>query len=441
MSDRQVDNTDNSGFMSTDTPGVTRRTFLQGTAAAAALTMVPGWLGSSAYAQGDGSLKIALVGCGGRGKGALKNAMEAAEINGIQLKCIAVCDYFADRAQGVAKEYGVSDDHCFVGPTGYKQLMQTDADLVILATPPNFRPVHLAAAVEAGKHVFMEKPVAVDPPGCRKVMSLGELAESKGLNIVAGTQRRHQAGYIKHAQAIKDDAVGTILGGQIYWCQNRLWYKERNDGESASDYMIRNWVSFLETSGDHIVEQHVHQIDVANWFIGRHPESAVGFGSRQRRVTGNMYDNFSVEFNYGDNCSIHSMCRQINDCYNQVNTNFVGTEGRVWDEKRIARFDRAPITLPDVQVASNPYVQEHVDLQAAIVKGEKLNEAKQVAESTLTAIMGRISAYTGQMVTWEDLTENKQSKWYALALSPSAADFESGGVTLPEEGVVPVPGA
>jgi predicted dehydrogenase len=437
MSDKQ-----HNGLTSgTSGLGFSRRAFLQTGAAAAALTMMPGWLSSSAYAQGgDGALNVALVGCGGRGKGALKDAMEAAGLHGVVLKCVAVCDYFAERANEVGEAQGVPVELRFTGPTGYQQLMQTDADLVILATPPLFRPVHLAAAIEAGKHVFMEKPAAVDPPGCRKVMSLGELAESKGLNIVAGTQRRHQNGYIKHAHAIREGAIGDIVGGQVYWCQSRLWYKNREANDSAADYMVRNWVSFLEMSGDHIVEQHVHQIDVANWFIGRHPVSAVGFGSRQRRVTGNMYDNFSVEFDYGDGCSVHSMCRQINGCYNKVDALFTGTEGRVWDERRIARYDKAEIKLPDVTGSDKSYVQEHVALQSAIINGEKINEAKQVAESTLTAIMGRISAYTGQMVQWDDVMNNKDSAWYGLTLSPSADDFESGGVSLPEEGVAPVPG-
>lgn len=420
--------------------GFSRRVFLQSGAAAAALSMVPGWLSSSAYAQTDGALKVVLVGCGGRGKGALSNAIEAAETLGIAVKCIGVCDYFDDRAQQVGQDNGVPAEMRFAGADGYRQLMKTDADMVILATPPLFRPVHLAAAVEAGKHVFMEKPVAVDPPGCRKVMSLGDLAASKGLNIVAGTQRRHQIGYVKHARAIHEGAVGEIVGGQIYWCQSRLWYKNREAGDSDADYMIRNWVSFLETSGDHIVEQHVHQIDVANWFIGRPPVSAVGFGSRQRRVTGNMYDNFSVEFDYGEGCSVHSMCRQINGCYNKVDANFAGTQGRVWDERRIARYDKAEVKLPEVNGLDKPYVQEHVALLSAIVKGEKINEARQVAESTLSAIMGRISAYTGQMVRWDDLMNYKESAWYSLALAPSAEDFESGSVALPKEDVVAVPG-
>ncbi len=422
--------------------GLTRRTFLQGSAAVAAATIVPGWLGASAYAQGgDSGLKIALVGCGGRGRGALANAIEAAEALGIGLTCVAVCDYFPNRAQSAGESNGVPKEMQFVGPSGYKQLMQTDADIVILATPPSFRPVHLEAAVNAGKHVFIEKPVAVDPPGCRKVMSMGELAESKGLNIVAGTHRRHDADYKKHAQAVHDGAIGTILNGQIYWCAGRLWYRTRNEGESAADYMIRNWVSFSELSGDHIVEQHVHQIDLANWFIGRTPVSAVGFGSRQRRVTGNQYDNFSIQYDYGDGCVIQSMCRQINDCWNRVAASFTGTEGRVWDNRRIIRNDRTKVALADIEGHEKAFTQEHIALQQAIISGERINQAQDVAASTLTAVMGRISAYSGEMVKWDDVMHDKSSAWYDLSLAASPQDYEAGTVVLPEEDIAPMPGA
>ncbi|MCC6681592.1 MAG: Gfo/Idh/MocA family oxidoreductase [Phycisphaeraceae bacterium] len=424
-----------------DNRGVSRRTFLQSSAAAAAMTVIPGWMGSTAYAQSGGTvLKLATVGCGGRGKGAMANAIEAAGQLGIQAKVVAVCDYFADRTNEAGDKFEVPPEMRFTGPLGYQELMQVDADVVILATPPIFRPVHLAAAVAAGRHVFLEKPVAVDPVGCRQVMAIADEAKAKGLNIIAGTQRRHEIKYLQFAKAVEQGAIGTIVSGQIYWCQSRLWYKTREENDSNNDYLVRNWVSFLEMSGDHIVEQHVHQIDLANWFLGRPPVSAVGMGSRARRVTGNMYDQFSVEFDYGEGCTIASMSRQISGCWNRVDAQFVGTEGRVWDNRRIARYDKAEIELPQIDSGDKPYVQEHVDLQKAILNGPTVNEAQQVAESTMAGLMGRIAAYTGQQVTWDDLVNKQDSPWYNLALSPAARDFEAGDVPIPQEDIVPLPG-
>ena len=261
--------------------GVSRRTFIQSSAAVAALTVVPGWLGTSAYAQGEAELKLALVGCGGRGKGAMNNALEAATRLGLQGKAVAVCDYFEARASEAGEVFGVPPEQRFAGTQGYHKVMQSDADIVILATPPLFRPVHLDAAVEAGKHVFIEKPVAVDPPGCRRIMAAGERARTKGLNIVAGTQRRHQLSYLRHAHAIQEGAVGKILSGQIHWCQGRLWYKPREAGESDADYMVRNWVNFNEMSGDHITEQHCAS-DRPRQLVHR---PAPGIGGRFREPT------------------------------------------------------------------------------------------------------------------------------------------------------------
>ena len=189
----------------------------------------------------------------------------------------------------------------FGGYDGYRKVLAlSDVDMVILGTPPAFRPVHFEAAIKAGKHVFMEKPVAVDPPGARKVMEAGDLAKQKGLAVVAGTQRRYQKVYRENAYAVSHGAIGRILGGRIWWCGGALWYTHREANESDADYMVRNWVSFAEMSGDHIVEQHVHNIDVANWFIGRPPKMALGFGGRARRKTGDQFDFFSIDYDYGD---------------------------------------------------------------------------------------------------------------------------------------------
>ncbi len=393
------------------------------------------------FAAGEEKMKVALVGCGGRGKGALENFQEAAGHVGIKTEIVGLSDFFKDRALEAAKKFGVSEELVFEGAKGYKQIMKTDADVVLLVTPPNFRPIHLEAAIAAGKHVFMEKPVAVDPPGARKIMECGELAKQKGLAIVAGTQRRHQLNYLKTKYALEKGAIGPIRGGSVYWCGGALWYKDRLPGEDDASYMLRNWVSFAETSGDHIVEQHVHNLDVANWFIGNTPVSAIGFGGRARRKTGNQFDFFSIDYDYGNDVRIHSMCRQVNGTYSRVSELFTGTIGGTWGTGPGKDGYAKEVEIPDIPYVGNPYVQEHVDLINSIRDGEPLNEADAVATSTLTGIMGRISAYTGKMIRWKDLVDaNSNSSWYNFAMSPSPLDFENGTVKAPQDDVVPIPG-
>jgi predicted dehydrogenase len=281
----------------------------------------------------------------------------------------------------------------------------------------------------------------VDPVGVRKVMEMGEEARKKGLSIVAGTQRRHQGGYLRNQAAIAMGAIGKIVGGTVSWCQGELWYRRRSPDESDASYMARNWTSFVEMSGDHIVEQHVHNIDIANWFIGHPPVSAVGFGGRARRQTGNQFDFFSVDFTYSDDCHIHSMCRQINGSYGSVSEFFTGTDGTTFGGGRMQSAKLASLTIPQFKTHENPYVQEHIDLLDSIVKEQPLNETRAVAESTMTALMGRISAYTGELVRFSDLMTNTESEWYNLVLKPSAADFETGNVVAPKDDVAPIPGS
>jgi len=418
-----------------------RRTFVKNAAVVSAGTM--GVYNSSVFAAGGEKIKVALVGCGGRGEGSLDNFLAAAKHLNIEAEIVGLADFFKERTDAAAQKFGVSEDRCVTGANAYKDIMKTDADVVLLVTPPNFRPVHFDAAVNAGKHVFMEKPVAVDPPGARKIMEMGEVAKQKGLAVVAGTQRRHQIEYLRTKYAIDKGAIGAIRGGTLYWCGKALWYKERNPGEDDASYMVRNWVSFVEMSGDHIVEQHVHQLDMANWFLGRPPRQAIGFGGRARRKTGNQFDFFSVDFDYGDGVHIHSMCRQVNGCYTRVSEYFTGADGATWGsgpgKKKGEGFARE-IQMPEIPYVGNPYVQEHVDLINGILQRKPLNEAEQVATSTLTGIMGRISAYTGQIIRWADLAENEESPWYGLALKPTAMDFEAGAVAAPPDDIVPVPG-
>ena len=382
-------------------------------------------------------IKVGLIGCGGRGNGALGNFMAACKILGIEAELVATGDAFQASAEAAGKKFGLAAARCFGGYDAYQKVIATDCEFVVMATPPAFRPVHLAAAVEAGKHCFIEKPVAVDPVGARAIIATGEKAKAKGLGIVAGTQRRHQGDYLRNKALIDAGAIGKIRGGVVQWNGTVPWIRRRNDGESDASYMTRNWLNFTELSGDHIVEQHVHNLDVAVWFLGRLPIAAVGFGGRARRETGNMFDFFSIDYDFGDDVHIHSQCRQLEGTYQHVGEMFTGTEGSCYGGGKIngKKVEVAEIKLD----TKEPYVQEHVDLIRSVMAGKPLNEAQQVAESTLVGIMGRISAYTGELVRWNDLMKNEQSPLHHLALTPTALDFEKGAIVLPQE-VPSIPG-
>jgi len=415
---------------------LSRRRFLQTSAAGMAAALA----GKGVIFAGSARRKfrVALLGCGGRGTGALENCMEAAQVVGVDLEVVATADWFKNKAEATGQKYSVPATRCFAGADGYKKLLAANPEVVLMATPPNFRPVHFEAAIKAGKHVFMEKPVAVDPPGGRRVIAAGELAKQKGLSVVAGTQRRHQAGYLRIQHQIAQGAIGSIAGGAVWWCGGALWYQTRRPGESDADYMVRNWVSFTEMSGDHIVEQHVHNLDIANWYIGRPPSTALGFGGRARRKTGDQFDFFSIDLDYGDGCRIHSMCRQVDGTDGGVREFFRGTQGETWGDGGLKGAKE--IAVPDFP-DRNAYVQEHVDLLQSIIDEKPINEASNVATSTLTAIMSRISAYTGKLVRWRDMMENESSPYYALTLKPTAEDFETGEVVAPADDIVAIPGS
>ena len=416
------------------TGDVSRRDFIKASAALAAMGVTTNRI----FAAGTEKIRVALIGCGGRGKGALNDCLAAAKHLNLNIEVVATADWFKNKAEATGKEKGVPPERCFGGGDGYKKLLETNPDVVLIATPPNFRPVHFEAAIKAGKHVFMEKPVAVDPPGGRKIIEAGELAKQKKLAVVAGTQRRHQASYRRTQYTVERGAIGKIVGGCVWWCGGAPSHKKREPNESDADYMVRNWDNFAEMSGDHIVEQHVHNLDVANWYIGHPPILAIGYGGRARRKTGDQFDFFSIEYDYEDDVHIHSMCRQVNGTYGRVSEHFIGTEGSTWGDGKMK--SKKTIEVPDFPEQGGPYVQEHIDLLNSIIKGEPLNEARNVAESTLTAIMGRISAYTGQAVRWSDIIEKSDSQWYNFVLKPTAEDFEKGTVTAPPDDVVPVPG-
>jgi predicted dehydrogenase len=417
---------------------VSRRDFIKTSAAVSLAAMGAGT--NRIFAAGSDKIRIALIGCGGRGNGALKNCIDAAKQIGREIEVVATADWFESKAQKTAQTYGVPNKRCFSGADAYKNLLETHADLVLMATSPNFRPVHFEAAIKAGKHVFMEKPVAVDPPGVRRVIEAGELAKSKGLAVVAGTQRRHQVSYLQTKYAVENGAIGKIRGGCIWWCGRIPWIHRRKPEYSDADYMVDNWLNFVEMSGDHIVEQHLHNLDVANWFIGHPPIRAIGFGGRARRETGNQFDFFSIQYDYADDIHIHSMCRKVSDCWNRVSEHFVGSDGSTFGDGSSMEAGKK-VDIPQFAGHEDPYVQEHIDLLNSIIEGKPINEARNVAESTMTAIMGRISAYTGQAIRWSDLAETETSPWYNFTLKPTAEEFETGKPVAPPDDVIPIPGS
>jgi predicted dehydrogenase len=388
-------------------------------------------------------LKAGVIGCGGRGKGAAIDFLEA----GPNLQIVALGDTFKDRLEDCReavrkKGQEVPDDKCFVGFDAYQKVIEAGVDIVILASPPFFRPEHLAAAVAARKHIFTEKPVCVDPVGARSVMATALKAKELGLTIVTGTQRRHQRDYVAAFNQVQAGAIGDITGGNVYWNQSKLWHKDSNPSWTEMEWMIRDWVNWTWLSGDHIVEQHVHNIDVMNWFAGSHPVKAVGMGSRLRRVTGDQYDNFSVDYVFENGMHFHSMCRQINGCVSNVSERIQGTKGSLFCLDTIFIKDLAgtetwkyeyPVNdegKPSRGKMKSAYKQEHVDMINAIRTNQPFNELENTAASTLTAIMGRISAYTGKETSWDEMMNSE------LKLGPKV--FEFGPVDIPKE--VPVAG-
>ena len=398
---------------------LSRRAFVQATAAVTAGLMLPRKLPAMPAGAGYSDvIRIGLVGCGGRGTGAARDCMRASD--GIEI--VALGDLFPDRLAScranlakvvsenaaLAPKYKVTDDRCFTGFDAYQKVIDSGVDLVMFATPPGFRPMHLAAAVAAGKHVFIEKPAGVDPTGVRSVLASAEMARQKGLAIVAGTQRRHDLGYRATIERVTGGAIGEVLAGQVYWNQGGLWMNARKPEWTDTEWQLRNWLYFTWLSGDHIVEQHLHNIDVANWVLGAHPIKAVGVGGRQWRTDsayGHIYDHFAIDFEYPNGVHVMSMCRQIDGSANLVAEHFTGTKGST-DPKGIILGAKA---FTYAGKSPNPYVQEHTDLHASIRAGKPLNEGRQVAESTLAAIMGREAAYTGQSVAWDELLNSPQN--------------------------------
>ncbi len=415
---------------------ITRREFLKasaGVAIGSALASLP--VEMFAHAHGSDRLRVGLIGCGGRGTGAAIDILDADP----SVELYAMGDVFEDRLNASLKtlqeERGDRinvGNRKFVGLDAYKGVISSGVDVVLLCTPPAFRPIHFREAVQAGKHVFMEKPVAVCPAGARLMFQLGELATQKGLCVVAGTQRRHEPNYIETIQRIREGAIGTIVGASCYWNQGGLWHVERQPGWSDVEWQLRNWLYFTWLSGDHIVEQHIHNLDVINWVLGAHPIRAMGMGGRQARTEpryGHIYDHFAVEFEYPNGIRVLSMCRQIDNCAILVGERIYGSEGTADPSGTItARGTTWRYEGPKL----SGYKEEQRALVRAIREGKPINETRAVTESTVAAIMGRMSAYTGKIVTW-DFVMNKSQ----LNLLERAENLEFGPMPVDE---VAIPG-
>jgi len=384
-------------------------------------------------------LKAGVIGCGGRGSGAAENFLDAA--NGVTV--VAVADTFKERVDALAdklKEKGcnIPEDKRFVGLDAYKQLIDSGVDVVIIATPPVFRPIHFQYATEKGKHSFLEKPICVDPVGYRTIMATAKQAQAKNLCVITGTQRHHQRSYVESYKKIMEGAIGEITGGVVYWNQSMLWFRERQKDWNDCEYMIKDWVNWKWLSGDHIVEQHVHNIDVFTWFSGLKPVKAVGFGSRQRRITGDQYDNFSIDFTMENGIHLHSMCRQIDGCATNVSEFIQGTKGS-WNSAEMEIKDNAGNVIwkydgeaeKNAHTQTNPYVLEHVNWVNCIRGGKPIEQASETAVANMAAIMGRESAYTGAETTWDAMT--------ASPLDYTPKDLNLGKMDM-SGFTVPVPG-
>jgi myo-inositol 2-dehydrogenase/D-chiro-inositol 1-dehydrogenase len=435
------------------TPETNRRDFLKtSTLAAAGVAATQFTLQSAVYASGDDTVKVGLVGCGGRGTGAAGQALST-EGN---VKLVGVADAFEDSARNVVKNLKnslgekadrvtVKDENIFTGFDAYQKLIDSGVDLVILATPPGFRPIHFEYAVKAGKNIFMEKPVAVDAPGVRQVLEANKIAKEKKLKVGVGLQRHHQAGYLETINRLKDGAIGDILALRVYWNGGGVWDPRlsRAQAKSEMEYQMRNWYYYNWLCGDHICEQHIHNLDVGNWLKGSYPVKANGMGGRQVRTDkkyGEIYDHHYVEYEFADGTHMYSQCRHIPNCWNSVSEDATGSKGTVdisGYRIRANGNDEWRYRGPN----KNPYQVEHDDLFAAIRSGTEYNEADNGAMSTMTSILGRMCTYSGKVITMEDALASNISlmpKTFAWDADPPVMPKEDGSYPIAMPGVTKV---
>jgi predicted dehydrogenase len=430
---------------------ISRRHFLQASVPiAGALTLeAPGSGTLFGSTSGSDKLRVGIIGCGGRGAGAGQNCLKSSE--GVEIT--AVADLFKGQAEAAGKKFNVSPERTFSGFNCHEQLLKTDVDMVILAAPPGFRPAHFKAAIEAGKHVFMEKPVAVDPVGCRAIIESSKLAKEKKLAVVAGTQRRHQTGYIEVMKRIHGGDIGELVGGQCYWIGGGIWYRKK-EGVWATlsdlEWQCYNWYHWDWLSGDQVVEQHIHNIDVINWCFNGPPAKILAMGGRQNRdkeilplvkdspdfkrmgetnghpnILGNIYDHTSAELEYPNGARVVSLGgHRPNKSAQRVSERIVGTKGVSNCADTIT--GEKPYSFSGNQ--TDPMILEHADLIKSIRAGEPLNEGIRVAESTLTAIGIRMSAYTGREFSWQWLMNSSKLEIFPKELKPGPGHFPAVAV-------------
>ena len=428
-----------------------RRNFLKNSSKAAAGTALLSAFAAERFAHGalspSDTVRVALEGCGGRGSGAANQALSTSG----PVKLVAVADAFKERLDGSLKEISsrhkdkvdVPEEHRFVGFDAYKQAIQL-ADLVILATPPGFRPIHFEEAIRQGKHVFMEKPVAVDANGVRKVLAAAEEAKKKNLKVGVGLQRRHQLGYLETMKRLHGGEIGDIVSMRCYWNGTTPWLKTRASLEEKAgrkltemEYQMRNWYYFVWLCGDHICEQHIHNLDVINWVKNDFPVRAHGMGGCEVRKGpdyGEIFDHHAVEFEYADGSRMFSQCRHINGCWNSVSEHVVGTKGSC-DVSRHTITGANPWRFRDS--GRDPYQQEHDDLFNAIRNDKPFNEAEYGAKSSMTAILGRMATYSGKVLEWDDAINSQ------ISVMPASFDWDADTPVKPgPDGMYPraVPG-
>jgi predicted dehydrogenase len=396
----------------------------------------------SGNAAGDAPLRIGLIGCGGRGTGAASQALSTAG----EVRLVAMADAFSDRLDSSLKtllqyhpeKVDVPEERRFVGFDAFQKVIDSDIDILVIATPPGFRPIHFEAGVAAGKHIFMEKPVAVDGPGIRRVLAAAQVAKKKQLKVGVGLQRHHQKTYLETIERLHAGEIGKITLLRTYWNSGGVWVRPREEGQTEMEYQMRNWYYFNWLCGDHIVEQHIHNLDVGNWIMKGYPTEAQGQGGRLIRTGidhGEIFDHHMVEYTYADGTRMLSQCRHMPGCWSPVEEHAHGTEGTSdVSRARISRFDNDKLHWRFKGDSPNPYQVEHDDLFAAIRSGTPYNEAENGAMSTMTAILGRMATYCGKVVKMEDALAS------TLALTPSDYTFEGTPPTVPDaNGRYPIP--
>lgn len=389
----------------------------------------------SAHAQGSDAIRVGLIGCGGRGTGAAGQALDTnSESN--RVKLTAVADPFKFRADNALKELKGkhkenADAKAFIGVDSYKEVLASDVDLVILTSPPGFRPLHFEAAVKAGKHVFMEKPVATDAPGVRRVLEANKIAKEKNLAVAVGLQRHHQSDYKSTIKMLKEGAIGDIILARAYWNGDGVWTRNRQPNQTELEYQLNNWYYFNWLSGDHICEQHIHNLDVINWLMDGPPAEAQGQGGRQVRTgdeNGQIYDHHMIEYTYANGTKLLSQCRHIPGCWNSVSEFAHGTNG--WADISGGKiYNKKNEVVWKSPAGENGWAQEHVDLFAQIRKGEIPNEGDYGATSTMTSIMGRMATYTGKLLKWDQCLNSK----VGLADFDSIDSFDDEAPIKPDE--------